>query len=115
MTIVHQHRGILSFVYIPLIVTIFLFGIFSLVWLRSSIRAIEYSIAALEEQKIEILKERKALMAEKASILSIQNVDHKTGEKLGLVFPDRVKIVYVKKEGTIPYRASLEELYQSDP
>ncbi len=115
MTSVHQHRGILSFVYIPLIAAIFLFGIFSLVWLRSSIRAMEYSIAALDEQRMEILKERKALMAEKASILSIQNVEHKTGEKLGLVFPDRVKVVYVKKGNTMPYRASLEGRYQSEP
>lgn len=115
MTIGHQHRGILSLIYIPLIVSIFLFGIFSLVWLRSSIRAMEYSIAALDEQRMEILKERKALMAEKASILSIQNVKHMTSEKLGLVFPDRVKVVYVKRGNTMPYRASLEGRNQPEP
>jgi len=87
----------------------FLFGIFSIVWLRSSVRTVEYNIASLENKRLEILKERKMLMAEKASLQSVQNVKN-TGEgKLGLVFPDRVKVIYVKKEGgSAPYRASLK-------
>lgn len=105
----HVHdRGMFSFVLIPLAVLLFLFGIFSVVWLRSSVRTVEYTISSLDNKRMEILKERKMLLAEKAGLLAIQNVK-KTGDgKLALVFPDRVKVIYVKKEGGIaPYKASL--------
>ncbi|MBA3060505.1 MAG: hypothetical protein FP829_04330 [Nitrospirae bacterium] len=86
-----------------------LFGIFSIVWLRSSVRTAEYSIAALDHKRMEILRDRKTLMAEKASLLSIQSVKNKGSGKLTLVFPDRVKVVYVKKDGkNTPFKASLE-------
>ncbi|TAL22763.1 MAG: hypothetical protein EPN94_10475 [Nitrospirae bacterium] len=107
MTHAHSHKGIFSFVLIPLVLGFLLFGIFSIVWLRSSVRTIEYSIAQLDNKRMEELKARKMLMAEKASLLSIQNVKNAGGEKLGLVFPDRVKVIYVKKErGITPYRVS---------
>lgn len=108
MTHAHHHRGIFSFVLIPLAVVLLLFGIFSIVWLRSSVRTVEYSIAQLDNKRMETLKERKMLLAEKASLLSIQNVKDTGDGKVGLVFPDRVKVIYVKKEkGVTPYKASL--------
>lgn len=106
----HVNRsGIFSFFVVPLSVLLILFGIFSIVWLRSSVRTAEYSIAALDHKRMEILRDRKALMAEKASLLSIQSVKNKGSGKLTLVFPDRVKVVYVKKDGkNTPFKASLE-------
>ncbi len=114
MTYVH-HRSTFSFIVIPLVVLLLLFGIFSIVWLRSSVRAMEYNIAQLEDQKMKVLKERKMLMAEKASLLSIQNVKNSEDGKLGLVFPDRVKVIYVKKGGSVPYRVSLEGRPLAEP
>ncbi len=106
----HMNRsGIFSFFLVPLSVLLILFGIFSIVWLRSSVRTAEYSIAALDHKRMEILRDRKTLMAEKASLLSIQSVKNKGSGKLTLVFPDRVKVVYVKKDGkNTPFKASLE-------
>lgn len=106
----HMNRsGIFSFFLVPLSVLLILFGIFSIVWLRSSVRTAEYSIAALDHKRMEILRDRKTLMAEKASFLSIQSVKNKGSGKLALVFPDRVKVVYVKKDGkNTPFKASLE-------
>jgi len=116
MTHAHCHRGIFSFVLIPLAVGLLLFGIFSIVWLRSSVRTVEYSIAQLDNKRMETLKERKMLMAEKASLLSIQNVKNTSDGKLGLVFPDRVKVIYVKREGGVtPYKASLAGRRLSEP
>ncbi|TAL24014.1 MAG: hypothetical protein EPN94_08240 [Nitrospirae bacterium] len=108
MTRAHRHSGVFSFVLIPLAVALILFGIFSIVWLRSGVRTVEYSIAQLDNKRMAALKERKMLMAERASLLSLQNVKGASDEKLGLVFPDRVKVIYVKKErGLAPYKASL--------
>ncbi|MFZ3122556.1 MAG: hypothetical protein WA104_04210 [Thermodesulfovibrionales bacterium] len=106
----HVNRsGIFSFFLVPLSVALILFGIFSIVWLRSSVRTAEYSIAALDHRRMEILRDRKTLMAEKAGLLSIQSVKSKGSGKLALVFPDRIKVVYVKKDGkNAPFKASLE-------
>lgn len=106
----HVNRsGIFSFFLVPLSVALILFGIFSIVWLRSSVRTAEYSIAALDHRRMEILRDRKTLMAEKAGLLSIQSVKSKSSGKLALVFPDRIKVVYVKKDGkNTPFKASFE-------
>lgn len=106
----HVNRsGIFSFFLVPLSVALILFGIFSIVWLRSSVRTAEYGIAALDHKRMEILRDRKTLMAEKAGLLSIQSVKSKGSGKLALVFPDRIKVVYVKKDGkNTPFKASFE-------
>lgn len=112
----HCQRSIFSYVLIPVVAAVILFGIFSIVWLRSNVRAVEYGISSLENKRMEIIKERKLLLAERSSIQSIQNVKNKGDGKLGLVFPDRVKVVYVKKgEGSGPLRASLEGRNLSGP
>lgn len=113
----HVNRsGIFSFLLVPLSVALILFGIFSIVWLRSSVRTAEYSIAALDHRRMEILRDRKTLMAEKAGLLSIQSVKNKGSGKLALVFPDRIKVVYVKKDGkNTPFKASLEGRQLSVP
>ena len=113
----HVNRsGIFSFFLVPLSVALILFGIFSIVWLRSSVRTAEYSIGALDHRRMEILRDRKTLMAEKAGLLSIQSVKSKGSGKLALVFPDRIKVVYVKKDGkNTPFKASLEGRQLSGP
>lgn len=113
----HVNRsGLFSFFMVPLSVALILFGIFSIVWLRSSVRTAEYSIAALDHRRMEILRDRKTLMAEKAGLLSIQSVKSKGSGKLALVFPDRIKVVYVKKDGkNTPFKASLEGRQLSGP
>ena len=115
MTHVNQ-SGIISFLLVPLSVALILFGIFSIVWLRSSVRTAEYSIAALDHRRMEILRDRKTLMAEKAGLLSIQSVKSKGSGKLALVFPDRIKVVYVKKDGkNTPFNVSFEGRQLSGP
>lgn len=111
----HQ-RNVFSFFFVPFCVLVFLFGIFVIVWLRSGVRTVEYSISMLDNQRKEILKERKLLMAEKASLLSIQNIKSRSDGKLSMVFPDRMQVIYVKKDslGT-PHTASYEGRHLSEP
>ncbi|MBI4690143.1 MAG: hypothetical protein HY754_07740 [Nitrospirae bacterium] len=72
-------------------------------------RTVEYSIASLDNMRLEAIKDRKTLMAEKASLLSLQSIRNMQEGKSNLVFPDRVKVIYVKREGqSIPFRASLK-------
>ena len=58
----HVNRsGIFSFFLVPLSVALILFGIFSIVWLRSSVRTAEYSIAALDHRRMEIIRDRRRI------------------------------------------------------
>lgn len=101
------HRNMLSFIVKPLFIALLLFGIFSIVWLRSGVVTMEYSIGDLEKKKMLVLKDRKMLMAERASLLSIQKVENTAMGNFGLVFPDRAKVIHVKKQrGPVPYMAS---------
>lgn len=90
----------------PLLVCLLLVGIFGIVGLRSRILSLEYEIGAMERHKAGALKEVQALRADLASLLSIKEVDER---KISLVFPDRKKVIYVKRDlGGVPHTASLK-------
>jgi len=102
-----KRSAVLNFVK-PLFIAFLICGVFGIVWLRSSITSIEYTISELENKKMDRLREAKTLMAERASALSMQKVEKTAMRDLGLVFPDRTKVVYVKEKSQGPLRASLE-------
>jgi cell division protein FtsL len=82
-------------------------GVFGIVSLRSEIRHVEYELGALQRELGGVLKERKDLMAERAALLSIHTVEQRAEEDMGLSFPDRTKVFYVKRDmGDVPYEAS---------
>ncbi|MBI5188512.1 MAG: hypothetical protein HZA07_05520 [Nitrospirae bacterium] len=98
-----SNKNMLSFIVKFLCIALLLFGVFGLVWLRSSITTLEYNLGDLEKKKMEHIKERKRLLAERASLLSPLHLTH------GFVFPDRVRVIHVKKQrGPAPYRVALE-------
>lgn len=79
----------------PVFFLTMLFLVFGLVWLRSGVISLEYSISRLEAQKEELLRDRKLLAAKRANLLSLDKFE--TASARGFVFPDRVKVVYVKR------------------
>lgn len=87
-------------------------SLFSTVWLRANFTSIEYSISELENKRMEHLREAKMLMAERASILSMQRVEKTAIKKLGLTFPNRTRVVHVQGVQAGPQRASFEERQQ---
>lgn len=103
-----RKRSALSHLIKPVFVAFLICGIFGIVWLRSSITSVEYRISELENKKMDKLKEAKILMAERASALSLQKVERTAMRDLGLIFPDRTKVVFVKEQSRGPLRASLE-------
>ena len=91
------------------IVVVLLCGLFGIVYLRSGVMQLEYTISSLEKTKMNKLRERKMLLAEKTSLLSFEKIEASLNGKQGFVLPDRIKVIHVKKhEEVSPYRTALE-------
>jgi len=113
-----SQNDLLACIYKPVCIILVLFGLFSLVWLRSSVVSISYDLRTLEEKKTASLKEMKMLLADRAKVISLASLGSSfqgQGKKdyqhvsNGYVFPDRVKVIHVKKRtGPETYKASLE-------
>jgi len=101
-----RRKSMVIYLVKPLFVALLLFGIFGIIWLRSNLISLEYTISELENKRMERLRETKMLMAERASMLSIQRVEGTAVRDLGLVFPDRTRVVYVKDRGAGPQMVS---------
>jgi hypothetical protein len=101
-----RKRSMVSYFITPLFLILLLFGLFSIVWLRSNFVSAEYTISELENKRMEMLRETKMLMAEKSMLLSMQKVEKTAVRNLGLVFPDRKKVLYVKGTEMGPQKAS---------
>jgi hypothetical protein len=90
----------------PFSVILLLFSVFAIVWLRSSVVSLEYNISNLEKKRTELMIQRKILAAERANLISVERFENAASN--GLVFPDRIKVVHVKKaKETDTYKASL--------
>jgi cell division protein FtsL len=68
--------------------------IFATLWIRSAIISTEYKLSTLEQQKKELLIEKKLLIAEKASLISIAKLE--TTSQKEMIFPDRKKVVFIQ-------------------
>jgi hypothetical protein len=108
--------NMLSLFHKPLCIACLLFGLFGLIWLRSSVVAVAYDLRNIEEKKMEVLKDRKALLADRARIMSLGKIDVSFRDAQGegkyasaYIFPDRVRVIHIKRnKGPEPYRASIE-------
>jgi hypothetical protein len=83
----------------PLSIALLLFMVFGIVWLRSSVVSLEYSLSNLEKKKSGIMKENKTLAAEQANLLYVGRLQNVASNGAGLEFPDRVRVVYVNTSG----------------
>ena len=117
-----SQNDFLSAIYKPVCIIILLFGLFGLVWLRSSVVSIAYDLRTLEEKKMASQKETKMLLAGRSKVISLASIgsalqvrgqgqdkgDYKQVSS-GYVFPDRVKVIHVKRHrGPETYKASFE-------
>jgi hypothetical protein len=106
----------LSVIVKPLSVALLLLGLFGLVWLRSSVTSAAYNLRELEEKRTAELKEMKTLLAERSKLMALSSIDYSGRPKAerkvvsgAYVFPDRVKVVYVKRsKGPEAYKASYQ-------
>jgi hypothetical protein len=97
-------------------VVLLMFSLFGLVWLKSNVVSLEYKISILEKKKEDHLKDRRILLAKKAGLQSFETLQSSLRENQGFVFPDRVRVIHVKRQkGSLPYKASLEKRQISGP
>jgi hypothetical protein len=68
---------------------------FAVVWLRSSIVTLEYTLSDLDNRKKIVMRDGKLLAAEKARLSSIARFDGAAGH--GFVMPNRVQVVHVTR------------------
>ncbi len=107
---------ILSFLLKPFLFVLLISGVFGLVYLRSSVLKLEYSIGELEKKKTDYLKERKMLLAQKTSILSFEKLEASLTDSRGFALPDRVRVIHVDKQKRyLPHKASLEKKQLAEP
>ncbi len=84
------------------------FLVFSIIWLRSNVTAFEYELGQLQKQKASLIEERRELIAKRARMASMQKIQYVASKKMGLAYPDRKRIFFVKTDrGPTPYRAGL--------
>jgi len=103
-------KNIVFFIFKPFCIALLLISLFSLICLRSNIIKLEYEIGALEKKVAECLKERRMLLAERASLQSFEKVHASNGGNYNLVVPDRVKVVHIKTpKGSLPHKVSFKE------
>ncbi|TAN43261.1 MAG: hypothetical protein EPN22_10565 [Nitrospirae bacterium] len=90
-------KSFFSMIARPLLVFMVVLSAFTIVWIRSTVVSLEYSINSLEKKKMQALRESKMLAAEKANLLSIEKLEKVASNSF--VIPDRVKVVQVKQAG----------------
>lgn len=92
------------------IVVLLILGMFGIVYLRSGVMKIEYTIGELEKTKMNYLKERKMLIAEKTSLLSFEKIEASLNSNQDFILPDRIMVIHVEKqEGASPYKTATVE------
>lgn len=99
-----RYDFLIKFSLISLLLTL----MFALVSVRSSCFSLEYKIHSLEKKKNELVKMRKILLAERASLISAERFGNFVAG--AFTYPDRVRVTYVKdiKKDEI-YKASYKE------
>jgi hypothetical protein len=112
-----RNSNMVSLLYKPLCIAFLLFGLFGLIWLRSSVTTVAYDLRNLQEKKDKALRDEKILLAEKAKLMSLEKLDvsfqpksQGEGRYADYVFPDRTKVIHIaESRGPKVYQASFTE------
>ncbi|GBD97396.1 MAG TPA: hypothetical protein ENG83_09720 [Nitrospirae bacterium] len=81
--------------------------LFTIVWLRTAVFNLEYELGELENQRAELISERKMVAAQRASFFSVGNVENVAINRLGMSRAERENIFFVKSTRAAgAYRAS---------
>ena len=100
----------------PVVVILLFAGVFGLVYLRSNVTKLEYSLGELEKKKVHCLRDRKMLFAEKTSQLSFARLESSVNDQEGFILPDRLKVVHISKQTrSLPQQVSLKQKQLAEP
>lgn len=90
----HKKRG--AFIKVSFIMY-FAFCLFAIVWLRASVVNIEYELGALETQRADLYRDRKIVVAKRASYYSSEKIENVAIKRLGMSLPERENVFFVKR------------------
>ncbi|UCD34870.1 MAG: hypothetical protein JSU90_11360 [Nitrospiraceae bacterium] len=83
------------------------FSLFAVVWLRTAVVNLEYEIGKLDKLRAALMTERKMVVAERASVFSMEHVEKVANKRLGMGQADRDNMFFVKRTAAAgPHRAS---------
>ena len=100
----HKKRGALMKVGF---VMYFAFCLFAIVWLRASVVNIEYELGDLETQRADLYRDRKIVVAQRASFYSAEKIENVAIKRLGMSLPERENVFFVKRAASAGvYKAS---------
>lgn len=89
-------------------------GVFALTWLRTTVVNLEYDLSQLGDQKMALVREGRLLSAERASLYSVGKIEEVAIKELGMSFPKREEIFFVKKTtGAAPYKVFIKSVSES--
>jgi hypothetical protein len=104
------------FIFKFLLIILLIISVFCLVYIRSGVLKLEYSLGELEKAKMERLKERKSLIAKKTSLISFKKLETSLNKDNPFVLPDRIKVIHIDKQKRyMPYKTSLERSLLPEP
>ncbi len=106
---IYKKRGLkIAIIFKALLVILPPLIVFSIIWVRSNVVAIEYELGKLQDKKAQLIEKRQELLAKRAEISSALKVEFVAENRLGLGYPDRKKVFYVKPDRSVrPYSARL--------
>ncbi len=91
-----KKKSFLMFLFKSSLVVLLILSVFFMLGQKNALTSVEYKINMLEKKKMELIKERKYLIAGKARLTSIENVKRVAANSDEFQFPDRKKVIYVQ-------------------
>jgi cell division protein FtsB len=83
--------------------------LFLMIWLRAAVVNLEYEIGDLDKQRVDLVRERKIMVARRANFYSTGKIEKVALRRLGMTMPERQNVYYVKRRlAAGPYRTSLK-------
>ena len=106
--IYRKKKGIPNWIIKPILLVLPVFLVFSIIWLRSNLVALEYELGQLQLQRANLIKEERELVAKRAEMASVKKIEYIASKKMGFVYPDRKRVFFVKIDyAPGPYTAGL--------
>lgn len=93
----YRGRRLSASVLKTLLIILPVFLLFSVIWLRSNLVAIEYDMGQLQLQKARLINDRRELAVKRAELASAKKVEYIAADSMGLKYPNRRRVVYLKR------------------
>jgi cell division protein FtsL len=84
------------------------FCLFATVWLRATVVNLEYELGELDKLRTELTRDKKMMVAQRASFYSSERIEKVATKRLGMSQAEREKIFFIKRARAAgPYRTSI--------